>query len=217
MASTTAWSLGLATLIVLGLSGCLTGTYTYRGPATSPPTSNAITIERPFDDVWKVLVPGLGKRFFVINNIDKASGLVNLSYSGNPETYVDCGQMTIFVKNARGDRTYNFPAASAHQVYESVDDGSLFFLERKVSLEGRMNLIVQQLSETQTQVTANTRYIITRSAQSRRVDLQYPASISDTISFNSGQSASFAPRGKNQPVTCRPTGRFENDVLDIVR
>ena len=118
------------------LAGCaVEGRLDYRPPAPVS-LSNTATVERSKDAVWKQLIPALGKEFFVINNLDKESGIVNVSYSGDPERYVDCGLLTSYVKNAKGERTYKFPGARAYMVYETMDMGRLFSIERKVNVEG---------------------------------------------------------------------------------
>ena len=55
--------------------------------------SNTITVNKSKEEVWKELIPQIGKNFFVINNLDKESGIINISYSGDPERYIDCGEI----------------------------------------------------------------------------------------------------------------------------
>jgi hypothetical protein len=203
-------------LVSLVTFGC-GGRFDYSPPTSPPLPQNSRIVKRPFDAVWKDLVPALGRRFFVINNIDRASGLINLSYSGDPERYIDCGSMSSHIKNLRGERRYDFPAASAMQTYEVLSDQGLFVIERKMSLEGRMNLIVEEVSPTETRLTANTRYVATRSGTSRRIDQVALAAPTDTIAFNSGGQANFPVRGTQAPVTCHATGRFEREVLDLIQ
>jgi hypothetical protein len=70
-------------------------------------------VERSKDEVWNELVAGLGAQFFVINNMDKASGFINVSYSGDPEKYVDGGELYFQVENLRGPREYRFPGSKS--------------------------------------------------------------------------------------------------------
>jgi hypothetical protein len=174
-------------------------------------------VDKPLDTVWKELVPALGSRFFVINNLDKESGLINVSYSGNPESYVDCGQIESWVDGVRGKRTYSMPGASSQSYEFKGTDGKLYLGERKMSLDGRMNLILESLSPTQTRITVNTRYVVSRNLQARRVDLGMPNSTADSIAFNAGQGAEFPRRGAAKPLACQPTGKLETDVLDLVK
>jgi hypothetical protein len=142
----------LALFSVVFIVGCA-GKLDYARPSAPPTVSNAKTIEKPRDTVWNASVPELGKQFFVINNLDKSSGLINVSYNGDPENYIDCGRITSYVKNARGERTYDFPGARAQQSYEVMNANGLFFVERKMSLEGRVNLVFEEMGPDVTKVT----------------------------------------------------------------
>ncbi|OPL14103.1 MAG: hypothetical protein AVO39_09635 [delta proteobacterium MLS_D] len=208
----------LASLILSILTVGCAGRYDYRPPSSIVPQKNSVEINKSKDEVWKIIVPALGKNFFVINNLDKESGIINISYSGDPEKYVDCGHIESYVKNARGERTYRFPASSAHQTYEVMDmnqGGGLFFVDRKMHLEGRMNLIVEEIAPNRTLITANTKYVLTKSGTVRNVQ-NAMSSFSDTISFNTNQGDRF-PGGGSQPGTfCQANGNFEKEVLSLL-
>jgi hypothetical protein len=161
-------------LLTIGLVACAGKVDYIRPSAQTAPGQNTKLIQKPRDVVWATSVPALSKQFFVINNLDKSSGLINLSYSGDPEKYIDCGRITSFVKNAQGERTYDFAGAKAQQNYEIMNAGvGLFFLDRRMSLEGRVNLIFEEVDTNTTRVTANTRY------ESPRI-LRRPVGLSQT-------------------------------------
>lgn len=198
------------------LAGCA-GKYDYVRPSSYGTTSNSKVVDKPRDAVWAASVPALSKQFFVINNIDKASGLINVSYSGDPERYVDCGRITSFVQNARGERTYDFPGAKAHMAYEVMNPGAgLFFIERKMALEGRVNLIFEEVSPTQTRVTANTRYVVNRSQVVRSAANNIPNSRTDTVSFNSGSAGAFPAMADGRAAECAANGALEREVLSQI-
>jgi hypothetical protein len=203
---------GLVSLLALG--GCATGGYNYTPPSVPDLGANTKVIDRPREDVWKTSVPALGKEFFVINTIDKSSGLINLSYSGDPEKYIDCGQVSTHVKNARGERTYNFPGARAQQTYEFFSNNAIFVVQRKLNLEGRVNLTFEDAGPGKTKVTANTRYVVTRTGQAQNLAGGFPVNLSDTIAFNSNGSGSF---GNGQGSTCVPSGKLEQEILSAVQ
>jgi hypothetical protein len=185
------WVVGFLAFLVTGCAGRVQ----YTPPAQSAATHNAVTVEKPMEVVWKELVAALGKKFFVVNNIDRASGFINLSYGGDPEAYVDCGQVSSYVKNARGERTFTFPGSKAHQQYEVMHNGTLVFFDRKMALEGRINLIVEEVEARRTRVTANTRYVLTRVQLIRPVTERAPISKTDTASFNLGGHPKPASHG----------------------
>src|SRR5688572_21994572 len=145
------------------LTGCVAGSLNYDPPNPPSAINNSKVVTKSRDAVWNAAVPSLGKQFFVINNLDKASGLINISYSGDPEKYVDCGSIRSEVENARGKRSYFIPGAKADANYEYVADNSLFLIHRQVNVDGRMNLVFEELSPNETRVTANTRYVVSRS------------------------------------------------------
>lgn len=213
------WEL-MKTVLVLVFAASLVacaGKVDYVRPTPPVGKTNAKVVDRPREDVWNSSVPQLGKQFFVINNLDKSSGLINVSYNGDPELYVDCGQVTSYVKNARGERTYQFPGARAQTAYEVMAPNGLFTFQRKMNLEGRVNLIFEDAGSGTTRITANTRYVVTRQSTVQAAAGGYPQTTTDNISFNSGGSASFPGSGENQGTECVSTGRLEEEILSAVR
>jgi hypothetical protein len=209
-------------LLIATLSLCVTacaGKVDYTRPmAQAARSSNVKTVERSRDAVWNASVPELGKQFFVINNLDKSSGLMNISYTGDPERYIDCGRIRSYVKNAKGERTYDFAGAKAQQSYEIMNPSvGLFFLDRRMNLEGRVNLIFEESGPTSTRVTANTRYVVTRTQTVRNAGNSIPQTGSDTISFNSGGSASFPRNAQGQSAECVSTGALEQEILSAIK
>lgn len=205
-------------LTAAALAGCA-GKVDYIRPTLQvTPGQNAKLIHKPREVVWAASVPALSKQFYVINNLDKSSGLINLSYSGDPEKYIDCGRITSFVKNAHGERTYDFAGAKAQQSYEVMDPGvGLFFLDRRMSLEGRVNLIFEEVDANTTRVTANTRYVVNRTQTIRSAAGGFPQNLSDSISFNSGGSAPFPANLRGEFAECAARGVLEQEVLSSVQ
>ena len=205
-------------LVAVSLVAGCAGKLDYVRPTTPAAAStNYKIIDKPREAVWNARVPELGKQFFVINNLDKSSGLINISYSGDPEKYIDCGRVTSYVKNARGERTYDFSGAKAQQTYEVMNGNGLFFIERKMSLDGRVNLVFEELSPKQTKVTANTRYVVQRQQTVRSAANNFPQSASDSISFNSGASSSFAANADGRATECVATGSLEREILSAIK
>ncbi len=208
----------VALLTPLLLTACA-GQVDYLRPSSRASAgSNVKTIERPREAVWTSSVPELGKQYFVINNLDKSSGFINVSYSGDPERYIDCGRITSYVKNARGERTYDFGGSKAQQTYEIMDPGSgLFFIDRRMTLEGRVNLIFEEVESNATRVTVNTRYVVTRTQIIRAAANNAAQNTNDTVSFNSGGGASFRENVKGQSLECVATGVLEQEILSFIK
>lgn len=175
-------------------------------------------MDRPRDAVWSALLPELGKLFFVINNIDKSSGLLNISYTGDPERYIDCGQIISYVENSRGKRIYDFPGAKASKSYEILNPGvGLFTIDRRMNLEGRVNIILEEISPSSTRVSVNSRYLLTRTQIVQEAAQRMPLSQTDVIQLNTGASASFPSAFQEQVTVCVPTGALEREILSVIK
>jgi hypothetical protein len=200
-----------ATLVVcLCVLACVSGQLTYTPPAPTESARPTVTINRSRADVWRSLIPELGRTFFVINNLDQSSGFVNVSYSGNPERFVDCGLIISDVSNLRGPRTYKFPAASAEERYEVTAGEKLYGVIRTMALEGRANIILEEVSATVTRVTVNTRYVLTKRMVYTAVS-GASSQETETITFGFGERSAF-PAG----TTCQSTGALENQLLGLL-
>jgi hypothetical protein len=86
-----------------------------------------------------------------------------------------------------------------------------------MSLEGRVNLVFEDVGPDATKVTANTRYVVTRQLAGREVTNNIPQSRTDTISFNSGSSASFPANIDGQATQCVSTGKLEREILSFIK
>lgn len=208
----------VAVLVPILIVGCAGKVDYVRPTAYIAPQANVMTVERPRDLVWNASVAELGKKFFVINNLDKSSGLMNISYTGNPESYVDCGRITSFVKNAQGERTYEFAGAKEQQSYEVMNPGvGLFFVDRRMNLEGRVNLIFEEVGPNTTRVTANTRYVVTRKLTGRRAGNNIPQTTTEAISFTSASGSSFPANSGNKSTDCVSNGVLEREILSAIK
>lgn len=187
---------GLLTVVLLTVAlGCTTGSYT---PPSVQPLPNSEVVEGSFDETWDRLVSYASASFFAIDNFEKASGLLTLSFgAGDAEEYIDCGQFQIKAPAAQFDGPY----VRYVQDYQGA------------KLVGRMNLRVQERSANQTEVTVNARYVFSLPAGNR------PAG--DTFTFNSGGSDTQAVSGNVQGTsaerTCAATGFVEDAILSAIR
>lgn len=147
----------------------------------SPPEPKTVDNERvinePFDVVWDRLVRGLSRSFYVINNIEKQSRIINVSFSSDhPEYFIDCGRsVRTYHREVRGeqiDRTYEYQIAASSRFLVA---GTWLFVDRygisqefpettdytrTTALEGRVNIYVAPRSAQQTDVAVNARYVL---------------------------------------------------------
>jgi hypothetical protein len=199
-------------IFLLAFCACVTGKAEKRNALPPVASPNYVIVEKARSEVWSKGIPRLGQRFFVINNLDVTSGLINVSYSGDPEKYVDGGEITSWVENARGKRTYSFPAAKGHYQYELAENGRLFAVTRDMELEGRVNIIVEELAQSKTKVTANVRYVLTRKISEFDFANNRPSQRApETAAFNSGEPGHFASNRAEDLYW--PTGRLESEIL----
>lgn len=152
----------LASTVVL--SGCITasGSFLYQPPPVHSVT-NQITVNRKFEETWDKLVKNLSGDFFVINNIEKASRIINVSFSHtSPSQFVDCGQSsrTLIINNQTNDYHYSTASSSSFRMPLPNDKRFVMDVVRKTSLSGRSNIYVAPDGPTQTTVSVNTRYVV---------------------------------------------------------
>jgi hypothetical protein len=185
-----------------------------------PSSQNASkVVNKPKDVVWDESVAKLGQRFFVINNLEKSSGLINLSYSGDPERYVDCGKVTV-VNKGPGGGTTTFSGSVADVLYLTAVPIPPYNMpapaqvRRQMSLDGRINLIFEAIDSQTTRVTAATRYILSRRI-SPAGNIMFAGS-SDTASFNANEPGQFPVGSDGKGLTCVSTGALEKSILEVI-
>lgn len=196
-------------LTLVFLAGC-SGRFDYVRPAGSDGIVTSLTVAKSKDDVWRQIVPTFPSARFVIQSLDRDTGIIVLSYTGDPERYVDCGEITSQVKNLRGERTYRFPAAAAATEYEYMNGREILVITRHMHLDGRLNLTVADAGPQQTQVLANAQYTLTRTLIARDTQGQARTS-SQRIAFTSRHEGALPG-----DVTCRSNGVLEKEALSAI-
>ena len=226
----------ITVVLSLAVTGCVSmgvpSTASYTPPETTI-IENEINVAADSGEVWDILVEQLAKTFYVINNIDKESRLLNVSYaeSNQPSLYVDCGESDRTYE-FRGDITrYNYKTAdsSAYKFHNGMVADTFFgYYQRKTDLDGRANIYVAPNADGGTTVTVNTRYIwsvnlrytemFTNDGVSmfQRAGFQ-PVDDASQVSFNTGKVGMEATLEGGDGITCVATGKFEDGILDILR
>ncbi|WP_175787313.1 hypothetical protein [Burkholderia anthina] len=199
----------------LMLAGCASSGLSYTAPQTHSAATTK-TISKSRDAVWASAVPALGKDFFVINNMDKASGLINVSYSGDPHDFVDCGHVTGFFENARGRQDYSFDGSVKDTAYTQYKNPLLINIRRQMNLDGRVNIIFESVTANETRVTVNARYVVQRHVAARASNGMADG-VNDNVAFSSGGRGAFSNVGSNIQTECVPTGKLERDILSLIQ
>src|SRR5262245_49610236 len=90
--STKLWIVFLSALTVGACHASSSQQYT---PPAAESVANSTQIAAPFDTTWDHLIKNLSKEFFVINNVEKASRIINVSFSTDrPGEFIKCGSRT---------------------------------------------------------------------------------------------------------------------------
>ncbi|WP_155804567.1 hypothetical protein [Magnetospirillum fulvum] len=208
-------------IVLLGLSigGCATSNISYDPPAQRS-VVNKIDINEPFDVVWDRLVRKLSEDFFVINNIEKSSKIINVSFSSSqPYQFVDCGFTTRTFENVRGKQTFSYKAADSSSYITTGNGNIAFRVSRSTKLEGRSNIYVSPVDATKTSVSINTKYVFSVKLNLLTLDGAPGGSIPDqTVDFTTKDPGTFHLVDQNQPaVKCSANGVLEDKILRYVR
>ena len=172
------------------ITGCSTESYVL--PQGGEPVQNEITVDAGIDETWNALVSYASGTFFGIDNFEKSSGLMTLSFSSDaPYELVDCGNFNI-------DGLQKFNGNYAQWIWM-----------RGGNLNGRMNIIAQEETPGTTVLRIDTRYVIT-----------YPTdSTVHTWSFdtNGRDTKEVYSLGNRRLRACMATGLAEKQVIEGVQ
>jgi hypothetical protein len=210
------YSLTLSILLSINISGCSTSrNYT---PPLDIRESATVILRDPFEAAWTQSVRAIGESFFVMNNVIKDSKVINLSYSGDPEKYVNCGHLAIDVKEGIGTTSYQFPAARKSVQFPLARGFRTSVVDRQMYLEARINILFEELDKNETGVKVVVQYMVTRTGtetvtdriNNRTLAIPLPPL---TFSFNTGGTDSGTSKTN---LTCRATGEMEKALIDLL-
>lgn len=217
------------------VSGCATqgvNSLKYQ-PGTPKQVQNEITVSKPYSEVWDKLVKELSKSFYVINNIDKESRIINISFSSSsPSDYVDCGRS--HRTYSKGDKVQVFDYGIVEKAKyvlatdRQPDKNFSYYgvVNRNPSLDGLANVYVapSEIDKNKTTVTVNVRYVAKVDVTGELFSEHWRGMLfpqgsvpptSSTFAFNTNQVGSFDVGG-GEPVKCFSTGNLENEILKMV-
>ena len=201
----------LAALFLVG--GCATSSYIYTPPTSLSTPENEVVLNEPFEVVWDRMVKNLSADFFVINNIEKVSRLMNISFSASsPGRYVDCGRTRRTFTNLRGEQVYEYAAADSSRFALTDDRGIAFNIVRTTKLDGRTNIYVAPEGG-KTVVRVNTRYIVNIQVQWYSLAGQPAGTEQHTWAFNTKEIFEQPLPQFNVTIRCVALGTLENKIL----
>lgn len=198
----------LLIFVSLLLTGCTYRTIEYTEPNHADINkTTSILIHKSKDLIWRDLIQSLGKNHYNIAKMDKASGFIRVDYSGAPETYVDCGTLTLWIETPDSKKKHSeFPAAQSKKYRRGA-----YNFSRKTGLSAKMNIIIEEYGPNSCLVSAKATYTLRKKVEVLTSGKQKPTIFDDTISFYSGQA------GYLDDMTCQPNGYLESSVLSLAR
>jgi len=196
-------------LISIILVSCCAAPLRYNFPTKSPlDEERKIIINKSKDEVWDKLLEGLADKFFSVNNIEKDSGFINVSFHSNDACkYVDCGSYNVSISGRKKDIPICNCSVEKHGAYYS---GVWKFRDCSTSVEGRINILVQEVSENQSTMFVDTRFIVKNSSNLWSAwdgSTMYKQAV---IVFDSDT------KGSDRGIHCVSTGVLEKDVMDVI-
>ena len=165
---------------------------------------NSIITNKNFEETWTSVVDFVNDSFFKIENLEKDSGLLTLSFgSKEPENFIDCGdfEYTLFFTGEEFKGSY----------IDYVKSGLLAVLEAK------MNINIQKIDNESTKITINTNYLFS----TQHALGYYDPKLNQTYSFVSGGYQTIDvinPISGSIPTrTCKSTNFAENEIFSVVK
>ncbi len=175
-----------------------------------PPTiddtnfKNSVITNKSFDETWTSVINFINDSFFKIENLEKDSGLVRLSFgSKETENFIDCGdfEYTLFFTGEEFKGSY----------IDYAKSGLLAVLEAK------MNINIQKIDNESTEISINTNY--TYSTQHALG--YYDPKLNQTYSFESGGYQTIEVinpiKGSIPTRTCKSTNFAETAIFNAIK
>ena len=165
---------------------------------------NSIITNKNFEETWTSVIDFVNDSFFKIENLEKDSGLLTLSFgSKEPENFIDCGdfEYTLFFTGEEFKGSY----------IDYVKSGLLAVLEAK------MNINIQKIDNESTKITINTNYLFS----TQHALGYYDPKLNQTYSFVSGGYQTIDvinPISGSIPTrTCKSTNFAENTIFKVIK
>ena len=165
---------------------------------------NSVITNKNFDETWSSVVDFVNGSFFKIENLEKDSGLLTLSFgSKEAESFIDCGdfEYTLFFTGEEFKGSY----------IDYAKSGLLAVLEAK------MNINIQKIDNKSSKISINTNY--TYSTQHALG--YYDPKLNQTYSFVSGGYQTIDVinpiKGSIPTRTCKSTNFAENAIFNLIK
>jgi len=192
-------------VLSLLLSSCISSKSIYKPPSQENLQNKYIKeFNRPYNEIWDALINYSASTFFGIDNFEKESGLLTLSFgASNPQDYITGGYW-------KTDIVYG-----VNELHFEGDYVEYLSLYQNGSLVGKMNIVVKKIDDNNTRVVVNARYVFSTNATDAN-----GRSYNNTWNFNTGGCSeimvSNASKGTQPTRTLCPTYKAENAILSAL-
>lgn len=203
-------------ILALTLTAC-SSVFQYTKPENKPVVLQTKLVNQSRQNVWNKLLPELSKRLFLVDSFDKTAGVLSMSFKLDPEKYIDCGIITATTRENGVEHLFKFPASKAQQEFEYYKSNSHYKSNRQLSLKGRVNLVFEAVSPTQTRVTLNIAYLVDKFAHIHNLSTGTSRPFFDRMEFTSTSDGRLKITSIDGEYTeCRSLGVLENEILSLV-
>lgn len=165
-------------------------------------------IDGKYSDIWKELVKSLSNNIFVINNLNKESGFINVDFSTNDVgKYIDCGNWNGYFKNLRINETYDFKGTDNASLWVKSPNGIALNIRSSKKLTGKINILLNKINENKQELRVNVRYIMDGLNASNYYRTNW------NVTFNSNETGTSTSNGKTE---CVSKGTLEKQILNYI-
>jgi len=165
---------------------------------------NSVITNKNFDETWTSVIDFVNDSFFKIENLEKDSGLLTLSFgSKEAEKFIDCGdfEYTLFFTGEEFKGSY----------IDYAKSGLLAVLEAK------MNINIRKIDNESTKISITTNYTFS----TQHALGYYDPKLNQTYSFVSGGYQTInviSPiKGSIPTRTCKSTNFAENEFFNLIK
>ena len=165
---------------------------------------NSVITNKNVDETWNSVIDFVNDSFFKIENLEKDSGLLTLSFgSKQAESFIDCGdfEYTLFFTGEEFKGSY----------IDYAKSGLL------AVLEAEMNINIRKIDNESSKISINTNY--TYSTQHALG--YYDPKLNQTYSFVSGGYQTIDVinpiKGSIPTRTCKSTNFAENAIFNVIK
>ena len=163
-----------------------------------------VITNKNFDETWTSVIDFVNDSFFKIENIEKDSGSLTLSFgSTEAEKFIDCGdfEYTLFFTGEEFKGSYIDYAKSGLMAV----------------LEAKMNINIREIDNASTKISINTNYTFS----TQHALGYYDPKLNQTYSFESGGYQTIDVinpiKGSIPTRTCKSTNFAENAIFNVIK